>query len=85
MSLNDKVILVTGGTGSFGRKFAETRAERYKPTQADCLQPRRAEAVGDAARVRERRTSATSSATCATATGFTARCAASTSSSTPPR
>ena len=24
MDLNDKVILVTGGTGSFGRKFAET-------------------------------------------------------------
>lgn len=28
--LNDKVILVTGGTGSFGRKFTETVLARYK-------------------------------------------------------
>jgi UDP-N-acetylglucosamine 4,6-dehydratase len=29
--LNDKVILVTGGTGSFGRKFVEIVLSRYKP------------------------------------------------------
>lgn len=29
--LNDKVILVTGGTGSFGRRFCETVLERFKP------------------------------------------------------
>lgn len=29
--LNDKVILITGGTGSFGRKFVSTVLERYKP------------------------------------------------------
>jgi UDP-N-acetylglucosamine 4,6-dehydratase/5-epimerase len=29
--LNDKSILVTGGTGSFGRRFVETVLERYKP------------------------------------------------------
>ena len=28
---NDKVILVTGGTGSFGQKFAETVLRRYRP------------------------------------------------------
>jgi UDP-N-acetylglucosamine 4,6-dehydratase len=31
MELNDKVILVTGGTGSFGRKFAETVLKRLQP------------------------------------------------------
>ncbi len=30
MSLNDKIVLVTGGTGSFGRKFAEVVLQRYK-------------------------------------------------------
>jgi UDP-N-acetylglucosamine 4,6-dehydratase len=31
MDLNDKVILVTGGTGSFGRKFTETVLKRFQP------------------------------------------------------
>ena len=31
MDLNDKVILVTGGTGSFGRKFTETVLGRFQP------------------------------------------------------
>jgi len=29
--LNGKVILITGGTGSFGQKFVETVLERYRP------------------------------------------------------
>lgn len=29
--MNNKVILVTGGTGSFGHKFVETVLQRYKP------------------------------------------------------
>ena len=29
--LNDKSILITGGTGSFGKKFIETLLERYQP------------------------------------------------------
>jgi len=29
--LNDKSILITGGTGSFGRQFVRTALERYKP------------------------------------------------------
>jgi UDP-N-acetylglucosamine 4,6-dehydratase/5-epimerase len=29
--LNDKAILVTGGTGSFGRQFVRTVLERYRP------------------------------------------------------
>ncbi len=31
MDLNSKVVLVTGGTGSFGRKFAEAVLRNYKP------------------------------------------------------
>ncbi len=31
MTLNDKVVLVTGGTGSFGRKFAKAVLARYTP------------------------------------------------------
>lgn len=31
MNLRDKVILVTGGTGSFGRKFAEIVLNRFNP------------------------------------------------------
>jgi UDP-N-acetylglucosamine 4,6-dehydratase/5-epimerase len=31
MDLNNKVILVTGGTGSFGKKFIQIVLERYKP------------------------------------------------------
>lgn len=31
LDLNDKAILVTGGTGSFGRQFMRTVIERYRP------------------------------------------------------
>jgi len=31
MNLNDKVILVTGGTGSFGKKFTEIVLKNHKP------------------------------------------------------
>jgi len=31
MTLNDKVILVTGGTGSFGKKFTHIALENYHP------------------------------------------------------
>ncbi len=30
-TLDDKTILVTGGTGSFGKKFVATVLERYAP------------------------------------------------------
>ncbi len=33
MSLNGKTVLVTGGTGSFGRKFVETVLRRFKPAK----------------------------------------------------
>ena len=29
--LNDKTILITGGTGSFGQKFCETVLKKYDP------------------------------------------------------
>lgn len=31
MNLNNKVILVTGGTGSFGQKFVEIALKKYRP------------------------------------------------------
>ena len=31
MSLDDRSILITGGTGSFGHKFVEMVLARYKP------------------------------------------------------
>src|SRR5215468_10708653 len=31
LDLNDKAVLVTGGTGSFGKHFLKTVVERYKP------------------------------------------------------
>ncbi len=31
MSLNDKVVLITGGTGSFGKKFTETVLREFSP------------------------------------------------------
>ena len=35
--LNSKTILVTGGTGSFGRKFTEILFKRYKPKKVIIL------------------------------------------------
>jgi UDP-N-acetylglucosamine 4,6-dehydratase len=31
LDLNDKTVLITGGTGSFGKHFLKTVVERYKP------------------------------------------------------
>ncbi len=33
MSLNGKIILVTGGTGSFGKKFTEVVLKKFKPAK----------------------------------------------------
>jgi UDP-N-acetylglucosamine 4,6-dehydratase/5-epimerase len=30
IDLNGKTVLITGGTGSFGRRFAQTLLQRYK-------------------------------------------------------
>jgi len=35
--LNDKVILITGGTGSFGKKFTEVIFRKYKPKKVIIL------------------------------------------------
>ncbi len=32
--LNNKTILITGGTGSFGQKFTEMVFKRYKPKKS---------------------------------------------------
>ncbi|MFA5033664.1 MAG: polysaccharide biosynthesis protein, partial [bacterium] len=31
MNFSDKTILITGGTGSFGKKFTEVVFKKYKP------------------------------------------------------
>ena len=36
--LNNKTIFVTGGTGSFGKKFIKTVLERYQPKKSNCVQ-----------------------------------------------
>ena len=33
MNWNDKVVLVTGGTGSFGKKFIEVMLREYHPAK----------------------------------------------------
>ncbi len=43
--LKNKVIMVTGGTGSFGKQFVETVLRDQTPKKADYLQPRRVEAI----------------------------------------
>ncbi len=35
--LNDKTILITGGTGSFGKKCTEIILKKYKPNSIKCL------------------------------------------------
>ena len=45
--LNGKNILITGGTGSFGKKCTEVILKQYKPKRLDHLQPRRTQAVRD--------------------------------------
>jgi Predicted nucleoside-diphosphate sugar epimerases len=34
---NDKTILITGGTGSFGKKFIATALAQYNPKKTDRL------------------------------------------------
>ena len=40
MNWNGKTVLVTGGTGSFGKKFAEVMLREFHPAEAHHLQPR---------------------------------------------
>ncbi len=73
MDLNDKTVLVTGGTGCFGKHFIKTVIAQYKPQAADRVLPRRTQAVRHAAGISATRnipSSATSSAMSATATGW---------------
>ena len=35
--MNGQSILITGGTGSFGKKFIETVLRKFKPKKGDCL------------------------------------------------
>ena len=45
MNWSEQVVLVTGGTGSFGKKFVEIMLQRVPAPEADHLQPRRTEAA----------------------------------------
>ena len=78
-------VLVTGGTGSFGNKFVEVMLERYRPRRLVVFSRDELKQSEMMARFKRPRRCASSSATCATATGSSAPCTASTSSSTPPR
>ena len=35
--LNDKIILVTGGTGSFGKEFIKTVFKTLQTTKVNCV------------------------------------------------
>ena len=64
---DDKSVLITGGTGSFGKQFVKTMLARYKPRRVivfsrDELKQFEMQQEFDAVRA-----CATSSATCATA------------------
>ena len=82
---NDKSILITGGTGSFGRKYVGNLLKNFKPRRLviysrDELKQFEMQQEFDADAA-----CAISSATCATASGCARPCTASTSSSTPQR
>ena len=71
MDWTEKVVLVTGGTGSFGRKFVEVMLEDYQPAKLivfsrDELKQHEMRAGG----LRPPVACATSSATCATSCGL---------------
>lgn len=60
IDLNDRSILITGGTGSFGKAFVKIVLKRYKPkrlaiySRDELKQSEMAEAIGDADRPRTR-------------------------------
>ena len=39
MDWSNQVVLVTGGTGSFGRQFVDTMIRKHKPCETHRLQP----------------------------------------------
>ena len=68
--LDGKSILVTGGTGSFGKAFIRHVLKHYKPRRLVSLLARRAEAVRDGAGLLV----ATSTAACASSSATCATC-----------
>jgi hypothetical protein len=48
MNWSEQVVLVTGGTGSFGKKFVEIMLREYQLKESWDVQPRRTEATRDA-------------------------------------
>jgi hypothetical protein len=87
--LSNKSILVTGGTGSFGRAFVRTVLARYPDVAALVVFSRdelkQFEMQQQFPPSRQHPACASSSATCATPTACAVRSKASTSSCTPPR
>ena len=86
IDLNGKTVLVTGGTGSFGKAFARRVGRDVQPKKVIIFS--RDELKQHEMQVRRsfrRRTCAGSSATCATRPGWKRRCAMWTTWSTPPR
>ena len=84
--LDGKSVLVTGATGSFGKRFVKTVLEQHRPKRLIVFsrdELKQFEMQQDAERMHRR--CATFSATCATGSGCIARSTASTSWSTPRR
>ena len=87
LDLNDKSVLVTGGTGSFGKHFLKTVIAQYKPRRLIVFSRDELKQFEMAQDFRPRNipSSAISSAMCATGTGSIWRCAMWIMSSMPPR
>ena len=48
---DNKAILITGGTGSFGKKYTEILLKKYKPKKASYLLTRRAKTIRNGSNV----------------------------------
>ncbi len=86
--LSEKTILVTGGTGSFGKKFVATVLHKYPEIKRLVIYSRdelkQFEMAQEFSPTRNIRSCATSSATCATGTACSGPWRGSMSSFTPP-
>ena len=86
MNWKNKVVFVTGGTGSFGKKFTKILLEEKNPKEGHHLQPRRTQTARNARRTDSMiRACVTSSAMCATVNVSSAPCTVWTLSSMPLR
>jgi UDP-N-acetylglucosamine 4,6-dehydratase/5-epimerase len=86
LDLNDKSVLVTGGTGSFGKHFLKTVIAQYKPRRLIIFSRDELKQFEMQQEFSQKNipSCAISSVMCATVTAWTWRCAMWTMSSMPP-